>query len=81
VVSHNGFLLPKAFFPHTFSLSLDLNSPGRFLAANEVKALLAHIIVTYDIKFEEGKGVPREYRLPSFRAPRNANILFRKRQR
>ncbi|KAH9984968.1 cytochrome P450 [Russula vinacea] len=55
--------------------------PGRFLAANEVKALLAHILVTYDIKFEEGNGVPRERRFASFRAPRNANILFRKRRR
>jgi hypothetical protein len=35
-------------------------SPGRLLAVNEVKTLLGHIIVTYDIKFEEGKGVPRE---------------------
>ncbi|KAF8471427.1 cytochrome P450 [Russula ochroleuca] len=55
--------------------------PGRLLAANEVKALLAHILVTYDIKFEEGKGVPRELRFGSFRAPGNANILFRKRQK
>ncbi|KAF8459906.1 cytochrome P450 [Russula ochroleuca] len=55
--------------------------PGRFLAANEVKALLAHILVTYNVKFEEGKGIPRELRIASFRAPRNANILFRKRQR
>jgi hypothetical protein len=30
-------------------------SPGRFFAANEVKALLAHIVIAYDIKFEERK--------------------------
>ncbi|KAI9465950.1 cytochrome P450, partial [Lactarius psammicola] len=35
-------------------------SPGRFLAVNEVKALLAHILVTYDIKFEEGKTGPTQ---------------------
>jgi hypothetical protein len=56
-------------------------SPGRFLAANVVKALLARILVTYDFKFEEGEGVPPERRLVSFRRPGNANALFRKRQK
>jgi len=55
--------------------------PGRFLAANVVKALLARILVTYDFKFEEGEGVPREQRIASFRRPGNANVLFRKRQK
>ncbi|KAI0248473.1 cytochrome P450 [Lactifluus subvellereus] len=55
--------------------------PGRFFAASEVKTLLAHVIVTYDVKFEEGKGVPREFRIGSMRIPRSANLLFRKRQR
>jgi len=54
--------------------------PGRFFAVNEVKALLARIILTYDVKFEEGKGVPHEYRLGTFRFPRNTDVLFRKRQ-
>jgi hypothetical protein len=35
-------------------------SPGRFFAANEVKVLLANLVVTYDMKFEEGKGVPHD---------------------
>jgi hypothetical protein len=51
------------------------------MAANEIKALLAHILVAYDVKFEDGKGVPRERRIASLRAPGNTNILFRKRQR
>ncbi|KAI0245478.1 cytochrome P450 [Lactifluus subvellereus] len=55
--------------------------PGRFFAVNEVKALLAHVIVTYDVKFEEGKGVPREVRIGSMRYPRSTNVLFRKRQK
>jgi hypothetical protein len=45
-----------------------------------MKALLAHILVTYDVKFEDGKGVPPERHLGPFRVPRNANLLFRKRQ-
>ncbi|KAI0245471.1 cytochrome P450 [Lactifluus subvellereus] len=55
--------------------------PGRFFAVNEVKALLAHVIVTYDVKFEEGKGAPREIRIGSTRYPRSTNVLFRKRQK
>ena len=31
-------------------------TPGRFFAVNEIKALIAHIVATYDVKFEEGKG-------------------------
>lgn len=57
-----------------------VNSPGRYLAAIEMKALLAYIAVTYDVKFEEGKGVPCERQLGQFRFPGNANVLFRKRQ-
>jgi hypothetical protein len=55
-------------------------SPGRFFAVNVMKALIAHIIVTYDFKFEEGKRAPDEHRMGLFRAPGNANMLFRKRQ-
>jgi len=55
--------------------------PGRFLAANVVKALLARILITYDFRFEEGEGVPSERRIISFRRPGNANVLFRKRQK
>jgi hypothetical protein len=50
------------------------------LAGIEMKALLAHILVTYDVKFEDGKGVPPERHLGVFRSPGNANLLFRKRQ-
>ncbi len=56
-------------------------SPGRFFAVNEVKALLAHVVVTYDIKFEEGKQAPRSLHIGSMRVPGKANAMFRKRQR
>ncbi|KAH9970799.1 cytochrome P450 [Russula compacta] len=55
--------------------------PGRFFAVNEVKALLAHIIVTYDVKFEEGKGVPPGLHITNMNIPRNVDLLFRKRQK
>jgi hypothetical protein len=56
------------------------NSHGRFFAVSEMKALLARIIMTYDVKFEEGNGMPREHRLGPLRSPRNTAVLFRKRQ-
>ena len=56
-------------------------SPGRFFAANEIKALLAHILVTYDFKLEEGKRAPRILYIGSLQIPEKANIMFRKRQK
>jgi len=55
--------------------------PGRFFAANEVKALLAHILVTYDIKLEEGKKAPNFFVIGLTRVPEKANVMFRKRQK
>ncbi len=56
-------------------------SPGRFFAVNEIKAILAHILVTYDIKLEEGKQAPRSSQINGARIPGKANVMFRKRQR
>ncbi|KAH9067786.1 cytochrome P450 [Lactarius vividus] len=55
--------------------------PGRFFAVNEVKALLAHVVVTYDIKFEKGKQAPPGLHIGSLRILGNANAMFRRRQR
>jgi hypothetical protein len=61
--------LTRHWHPSLFGIS-----PGRFFAANEVKALFAHIVTTYDIKFEEGKGVPREHCIAGMRFPGKANF-------
>ncbi|KAH9993110.1 cytochrome P450 [Russula vinacea] len=55
--------------------------PGRFFAVNEVKALFAHVVATYDVKFEEGKGVPREVCIAGLRFPGDSNVMFRTRQK
>jgi cytochrome P450 len=55
--------------------------PGRFFAVNEVKALFAYIVTTYDIKFEEGKGAPPEFCIAAGRFPGKANVMFRTRQK
>jgi len=57
------------------------NSPGRFFATVEMKALLAHVVVSYDFKLEEGKQVPRQLCVASAHIPGNADVLFRKRQK
>jgi len=54
--------------------------PGRFFAVNEVRLLLAHIIITYDVKLEEGKRVPPTQLFGVWRVPQNADLLFRKRR-
>ncbi|KAI0277140.1 cytochrome P450 [Russula aff. rugulosa BPL654] len=55
--------------------------PGRFFVVNEMKALLAYIVVTYDIKLEEGKEIPRGFCIASLKFPGNANVMFRSRQK
>ncbi|KAF6749691.1 cytochrome P450 [Ephemerocybe angulata] len=56
--------------------------PGRFFAVNEVKAMLAHIVINYDIKLPGGsREIPRGSWFAGSRAPHStAEILFRKRQ-
>jgi cytochrome P450 len=58
-----------------------LACPGRFFATLEMKALLAHIVITYDLKLEEGKKVPRPFCIGASRILGNADVLFRKRQK
>ena len=62
-------------------MALFVNSPGRYFAVNQLKALVAHIIVTYDIRVENDEKLPREFRFSSLVSPRNAEVLFRKRQK
>ncbi|KAG2005639.1 cytochrome P450 [Coprinopsis cinerea AmutBmut pab1-1] len=57
--------------------------PGRFFAVNEVKAMLAYILMNYDFKLpEDSKTPPSPHWFASNRSPNQfAKILFRKRQR
>ena len=76
MVSHDDLccLIPNA------NTVLFFNSHGRFFVVSEMKALLARIITTYDVKFEEGKEMPREHHMGPMRFPRDTVVLFRKRQ-
>jgi len=55
--------------------------PGRFFAATELKAMLAHILINYDIKAEEEGVRPPDMVFGLFRMPNaNGKIWMRKRE-
>ncbi|KAI0320025.1 cytochrome P450 [Amylostereum chailletii] len=55
--------------------------PGRFFAANELKCMLAHVVVNYDVNFEDGvNGVPAKSKFDVASIPANVRLLFRKRK-
>ena len=63
--------------PTTFHLC----SPGRFFAVNEIKALLAHVLMTYDVKLKDTDEFPPEmYFAGLVSANTKAKVLFRKRK-
>ncbi len=63
------------------------DSPGRFFAVNELKCLMGHILLNYDIKwsnrdFLEGGYFPPSEPLGVFTGPNeDATIMFRRRIR
>ncbi|OCH84018.1 cytochrome P450 [Obba rivulosa] len=55
--------------------------PGRFFAAIELKAMLAHVLLNYDVKFERDGVRPENKWVGTAVAPDpTAKVLFRKRQ-
>ncbi|OSX67133.1 hypothetical protein POSPLADRAFT_1051288 [Postia placenta MAD-698-R-SB12] len=54
--------------------------PGRFFAVNELKAMMAYIILHYDVKLEEGISRPENVWVWHDVAPASTKVLFRKRQ-
>lgn len=56
-------------------------SPGRFFAANELKAILAYIIMNYDFKLEgDSTNVPDGHWFAGMYSPNQfAKVEFRKR--
>ena len=54
--------------------------PGRFLAANEIKMMLATLLMQYDFKFKENtpRPVPMQHELSNSPDPR-VELLFKRR--
>ena len=56
------------------------NSPGRFFAAAELKTMLAHVLLNYDIRMVNDAGRPTNIPIASEMMPDpTAEVLFRKR--
>ncbi|KAF9067169.1 cytochrome P450 [Rhodocollybia butyracea] len=54
--------------------------PGRFFAVNELKALMGHVLLTYDVEFENNKGIPPpSWHGVAYSPNRSAEVMFRKR--
>ncbi|KAJ7507426.1 cytochrome P450 [Mycena galericulata] len=55
--------------------------PGRFFAAVELKAMLTHLVVNYDVKFvNDGPRPPNQYIASACLPDSSAKMMFRKRQ-
>ncbi|RDX42959.1 cytochrome P450 [Lentinus brumalis] len=55
--------------------------PGRFFAANELKAMLAWIVLNYDMKIEgDGERPANFYLGPTVLPPMEGQVMFRKRE-
>lgn len=54
--------------------------PGRFFASNEIKLILTHLLMSYDFKFEDGQGRPKNlcYEEACYPDP-TVNVLMRRR--
>jgi hypothetical protein len=56
-------------------------SPGRFFAANQLKALLAHTLMAYEVKLENEGRKPEDMWIADVCLPNpTARIMFRARQ-
>ena len=56
-------------------------SPGRFFAVNELKTMMVHILLNYEVKFEDESHCPDNlWHATSITPNPNVNLLFRKRR-
>ncbi|KAJ7269675.1 cytochrome P450 [Mycena rebaudengoi] len=53
--------------------------PGRFFAVNEIKLMLAHVLLTYDVKLRDGVRPTDEWIFTVANANSEADLLFRRR--
>ncbi|KAI9569394.1 cytochrome P450 [Boletus coccyginus] len=54
--------------------------PGRAFAANTLKSMLAHVVVTYDVKLEDNATLPANWHIGTFiKANSRAKVMFRNR--
>lgn len=55
--------------------------PGRFFVATELKVMLAHVLLNYDVKMPNGRGRPANWEIGNTSVPDpRAEVMFRKRR-
>lgn len=55
--------------------------PGRFFAANEIKAIMAYLLQNYDMKFKEGQKRPESLLFETQYLPNmTATVMFKRRR-
>lgn len=76
------FTTPLTLVAKLNTIPFGTSSPGRFFAVNEVKAMMAHILLNYDIKLPgDAKVVPPGRWFAGNRVPDpKAEMMFRKRK-
>ena len=72
--------LSFSLFPITIEIHRLYVSPGRFFAASELKSMLAHVVVMYDVKLADNATRPRTLHFATVLMPDpNAEVMFRRR--
>jgi len=54
--------------------------PGRFFAVNELKVMMAYMVLNFDMKFEHGRARPDNVWIWHWVIPPDVKVMFRKRQ-
>jgi hypothetical protein len=66
--------------PRNLTMSYSFYSPGRFFAATELKSMLAHVVLSYDVKLEDNATRPQSLHSGiHIAAHPTARVMFRKR--
>lgn len=69
-----------AFSYLTSHINFHCLSPGRWFGTIELKAMLAHVVLHYDVKFErEGVRPENEWYVSSNMPNQKAEVMFRRR--
>ena len=78
---HSWYVRPRSACTHDHTHRCDVTcSPGRFFAANELKALLAYIVLNYDFKLVGPRRPENVTFAVNVMPDPNGELLFRKRR-
>lgn len=65
--------------PYLIAVNLILCSPGRFFVSTVMTAMMAHLVLNYDMKLKDGVRPPDQWFMMNCSPNRTAEIMFRRR--